>query len=184
MHAVMQQLHEDHEHVARLLRFIEDECRKSHSKESPDLDRLHQVMHYLRHYPDVFHHPREDLLFERLLERDPGCEKVINELQKEHEELARSGEQLRERLYQKCHGRRLKWPSLRQELLAYAELLGSHMEIEERQVFPLAKLLLADNDWEQIEARIRQREDPLIGNRVASPYANLINKIERGSNSP
>ena len=177
MHKVMQQLHDDHRNVERLLDFIRDQASKERTE--ADFEAMHQVMHYLTHYPDVFHHPREDLVFARLLERDPSCYMAVEKLKQEHERLAVDGAQLRQRLYDKLRGRRLQWPTLSRQLHDYAGLLQQHMELEERSVFPLAKLLLADRDWDSLSRQIRQREDPLFGTVAAMPYSSLLMELER-----
>ena len=35
-----------------------------------DYQLMKDIMHYMRHYPDLFHHPREDVLFGELVRND------------------------------------------------------------------------------------------------------------------
>ncbi|MDX1443238.1 MAG: hemerythrin domain-containing protein [Gammaproteobacteria bacterium] len=181
MHSFMQQLHEEHANVARLLAFIRQQVEELPDDEQPDYEHLHQVMHYLTHYPDVFHHPREDALFALLEKKDPSCHAAVRQLKREHDTLASDGDNLRQRLNAKLQGKRLQWRTLSRELHEYAELLENHMEMEERKVFPLAKLLLTEREWDDIAAKLRKRQDPIFGESATSPYASLLNEIERGS---
>lgn len=179
MHSVMSQLHDDHHNVARILDYIRRQVALADDGGDPDYERLHEVMHYLTNYPDVFHHPREDLVFARLMKREESARLTIERLKREHVELGAQGATLRNRLQQKSTGRRLQKKRLMRELAEYADFLQEHMEIEERKVFPLAKLLLTDDDWEGVAKSIRLREDPLFGGDATRPYAALLNALER-----
>lgn len=179
MHPVMRQLHDDHDNVARLLDYINGQVEAARSGEQPDYDRLHRVMHYLTNYPDVFHHPREDLVFAQLLERDVSARLAIERLKSEHQELGDAGAHLRQRLHDKLAGKRYQQRTLLRELSEYSDLLREHMELEEHNVFPLAKLLLNDADWEAIAGRIRKREEPLFGDTAVRPYETLLTELER-----
>jgi hemerythrin-like domain-containing protein len=56
----------DHVRFARLLDLVERELAAFHDGGQPDYGLLLDIVHYLRHYPDRFHHPREDVAFTRL----------------------------------------------------------------------------------------------------------------------
>ena len=46
------------------------------------------IARYMHEYPDTVHHPTEDIIFNRLLVRDPDSKKDIDWLRKDHERLA------------------------------------------------------------------------------------------------
>ena len=60
---ILEELREDHRNLARLLDLLENECRDVPAEGEPDMDLLHDIMHYMTVYPDAIHHPREDLVY-------------------------------------------------------------------------------------------------------------------------
>ncbi len=55
---IIQQLQKDHLNVARLLDLLETQIGALHDGETPDYLLMLDVMCYMRHYPDLFHHPK------------------------------------------------------------------------------------------------------------------------------
>ena len=86
--------HGEHARFARLLDFLEKQMAAFHAGQSPDYDLMRDVVFYLQHYADRFHHPREDVAFLRLLERDPAMQLPINRLLQEHRVIGVAGAQL------------------------------------------------------------------------------------------
>jgi hemerythrin-like domain-containing protein len=41
-------------------------------------------MFYMTHYPDVLHHPKEDLAFERIKQRAADSGRIVDELTEQH----------------------------------------------------------------------------------------------------
>ena len=64
--------HADHVVFARLLDLFESQVEAFHAGERPNYELMTEIVDYLRQYGDRFHHPREEVAFERLVERDPG----------------------------------------------------------------------------------------------------------------
>lgn len=68
--ALLERLHGDHRRFAKLLDFLDGEIEKLRAGGDADLERLHDALVYFEDYPSsLVHHPREDLLTERLAER-------------------------------------------------------------------------------------------------------------------
>ena len=55
--------HADHRNFARLLDLVEQQVDGFHADKSPDYELMRLIVYYLRHYPDRFHHPREDVYY-------------------------------------------------------------------------------------------------------------------------
>ena len=60
MFEVMRQLHEDHERVARLLDLMDEQISAIQAAARADFELMLNAMHYILHYADEFHHPREE----------------------------------------------------------------------------------------------------------------------------
>ena len=89
MHEALAHLQIDHRNMRQLLRVLEEELQAHASRGSADFDLMKQILAYTLHYPNLIHHPREEALFRRLLERDPASKAMVGDLTREHEDLAR-----------------------------------------------------------------------------------------------
>jgi hemerythrin-like domain-containing protein len=65
-------LHAEHANFDMLLELLEGQLDLFHDGKSPDYALMLDIMFYMTHYPDAFHHPREDLAFARIGEREPS----------------------------------------------------------------------------------------------------------------
>jgi hemerythrin-like domain-containing protein len=153
-----------------------------------------EIMHYITNYTDLYHHPREDLIFKRLLgvNQDPVLASRINELLEQHVELAVARDRFLGTLSDCLDSTLPQWVvrllggAERNEgemraLDGYAEqyltLLRSHMRTEEMDVFPAAVEALGAEDWAAVEAEWGTEEDPLLGHSVQRQYDDLKRAI-------
>src|SRR5215468_7744826 len=86
--------HTEHVNFAALLDLLEVQLDRFHRGEAPDYELMLDVMFYMTHYPDVLHHPKEDLAFERIAERDAAARQTVDTLSGEHSLLKRDGDAL------------------------------------------------------------------------------------------
>ncbi len=180
MSEVIKRLNAEHRNIAKLLDLLEAELAIFHTGEQPDFELMLDVMDYLTHYPDTFHHPKEDLVFGRLRQLDGSSHHIVEKLLKEHESLAREGIEFRNALRGMVNDEALMLRDTLEHLgTHYAEALRSHLYTEEVQVFPLALEVLKPSDWKEIDERINQRDDPLFGAAVAVEFQDLFKEILR-----
>ena len=59
----------------------------------------------------------------------------------------------------------------------YIEFSRSHMNIEEREIFPRARELLTDDDWTQIDTGFNYQGDPLFGDVIQKQYQHIYDSI-------
>jgi len=174
----MTELHRDHIHIAKLMDILEKEFQKIENIHNPDYVLMLDVMHYMTHYPDMFHHPKEDLVFAKILERDVSQRDAIEKLEEEHKLLYKKGLELREML-ETASSELAMVPRdvVIERGREYVQLLRSHMSLEEGQVFPLAGDLITDEDSDEIEKHLESPGDPLFGEAVADAYEVLYKYI-------
>jgi hemerythrin-like domain-containing protein len=60
---------DEHARFARLLDFLDVQMMAFHEGGHPNYELMRDVIYYLQHYADRYHHPREDVAFALLLER-------------------------------------------------------------------------------------------------------------------
>ncbi len=177
MTAILDQLHQDHVNVAHLLDFLEDELSTPDEGRMLRIQLMRDVMHYMTRYPDLFHHPKEDVVFRQLLLRDTAATPLIEHLMLEHQVLAEKGDRLLATLDAAVAGSIFPRSVLQTLIEDYVVSLRNHMDKEENQIFPLALALLTDNDWEKIAASVASQSDPLFGKVVEDGFASLKREI-------
>jgi len=176
MHKIMQILHEDHVNVARLLDVMDNVLERARHGDLSDLDVMHNSMRYMTTYPDIYHHPTEDVVFERLASRAPETRSVIERLSGEHKIIGKSGSVFLETLELS-----MERPEESEKLLtlgpAYCDRLRQHMDTEEGKVFPMIQVVLSSHDWESLERTIASAGDPLFGPQVQKSYQDLARAL-------
>src|SRR5260370_24684371 len=77
-------LREEHRNIEKLLLVLERELLVFNRGERPDYHVVRSVIEYFQDYPDRCHHPKEDMVFEKLKARDPIAAASVGDLEAEH----------------------------------------------------------------------------------------------------
>lgn len=142
-----------------------------------NLRLITDIVEYITNYPDLYHHPREDLIFELLRHKDKEMVPVIDHLLGEHKLLTETAIDLAERLGH-LHAQEKEQIRILAELLRkYINLTRSHMDIEEGKLFPRAKQVLTEEDWAEIEKGFVYTDDPLFGKIILKQYQHIYDSI-------
>jgi hemerythrin-like domain-containing protein len=144
--------HADHSNFARLLDLLELQVDAFHAGNRPDYELMRLIVHYLRHYPDRFHHPREDVAFDRLVQRDPQLQSEVAWCVQEHAEIASTGEKLVSCLNQVIAGAATERAALQAVTATYLALYRHHLATEEHTIIQRAVELLTPDDWSAVSA--------------------------------
>ena len=94
MPRVITVLQKDHQNVMVLLQLLDPLASKLAPGTPADFVPILDIMHYTTRYSDLFHHPMEELVFKKLIERDDSAEPLVATLTLEHKVLGEKGEQL------------------------------------------------------------------------------------------
>src|SRR5581483_4623467 len=171
---------EDHRNFTRLLDFLEAQIELIHKVEATNFELMVDVLHYLTQYSDLFHHPKEDLIFAKLKQRDARTGAVIDDLAREHVTLRRQGEKLLGNVEGIVNGDVvLTRDAVEADGRDYIEMLRRHMQREEAELFVAAATILSDRDWAAINAGLPDPDDPLFGSAVKSHYRALHRQLAR-----
>ena len=84
MTEILDILREEHHNIEKLLLVLERELRVFNRAERPDYHVVQSVIEYFQDYPDCCHHPKEDMIFEKLKARDPAAAASVGDLEAEH----------------------------------------------------------------------------------------------------
>jgi hemerythrin-like domain-containing protein len=174
---VIQTLQRDHNHMARLLMVLEKELDTAVGLGLPDFQRMQLVMKYMTHYPDEVHHPREDALFARLLDKVPAVGAAVSTLCAEHRVLAVKGQAFCAVLNTAATEHVIPREMFELPGREYIVTLHRHMRFEETEVFPVARDHLGSADWSAIKLGAGEQRDPIFGDSVESEFRDLYADI-------
>src|SRR5439155_13693175 len=82
-------LRQEHRNIESLLGVLEQELSVFDRGERPDYEVVLAVIDYFKDHPDSCHHPKEDMIVEKLKARDPGAAATVGDLEAQHQEGAR-----------------------------------------------------------------------------------------------
>ena len=171
--------HDEHVNFARLLDFLEGQLDIFHDGSTPHYELMLDVMFYMTHYPDAVHHPKEDLAFARMKEREPQLASIVDELDRQHVDLHAMGRRLVEQLTDIVNGSIASRQSVEMLARDYISTFRLHIKFEERRVLPMAARLLRDCDWKEIDALVQDIDDPLFGTDPEPRYAAVGRHLEQ-----
>jgi hemerythrin-like domain-containing protein len=167
----------EHRNFDRLLDVMERELALFHRGEHPNYALMLDVMYYMTHYPDRYHHPAEDIVFARMGRHSADARALIGESHRQHRVVEQSGAALQEQLDAVVAGVMLPRAEVERPARLYIDYYRRHMRREEVALFPLAAATLAPADWRAIAQDIPRAADPLVGGAVGERYRLLQARI-------
>jgi hemerythrin-like domain-containing protein len=170
--------HAEHVRFSRLLDYIEQQMDAFHAGTDPDFELLRDVVYYLHHYADRYHHPRENVAFARLIARDPWLGLVIGRIVQEHRVLENAGETLLKYLDDILEDVVTPRETVEAAAATYLVYYRHHLAAEEAEILPRAARTLTPEDWKAVAAAVPVVADPLFGDDVAERYRELRRRLK------
>jgi len=181
MSKVIWKLREDHRNMARLLSLVGREINALREGEVPDYYLVESILDYLMNFPDLSHHPIEDMVYAKLKERDADAADALGNLSDEHQNLDTLIKRFSAALKNVLADETLPRDWFAGIASDYQETLLRHMQMEEVLFFPPAMRALTADDWKEIEDRMTEGKDPLFGGETDRKYKALHKEITEWS---
>jgi hemerythrin-like domain-containing protein len=179
MTRMIEVLRGEHRDIERLLNVLEDELKIFERRERPDYEVIQAIISYFQDYPDCCHHPKEDLIFDKLKARDPLAAKRIGDVEVDHrqetERLDRVARVVRNVLLDREVGRQTFGDVMR-DFIDHQRL---HIAMEEQTLFPVAKNALRFEDWREIDLKWNDRTETLFNVAMEERCQSLRDRILR-----
>src|ERR1700686_2209846 len=157
---IIERLSQEHRNIEMLLAVLERELEIFDRGDRPDYEVIRAIISYFELYPEVYHHPQEELVFAKLKIRDPAAAAKVGNLALEHQKGA---ERLR-RVAQAVDSVLADREILRQDvdiiIRDFIEHERRHIMMEDRDFFPAALKALEPQDWTEIASALAGHEDP------------------------
>ncbi|MBB5211047.1 hemerythrin domain-containing protein [Microbulbifer hydrolyticus] len=160
MHGIYRQLCDDHKHMQRLLDVFEallDELGRQ-DRDPATLSMILDALDYFSVYPDQWHHPVEDLVFGRLLDKPVDIRDVLGEITVEHKAIAAATRNMNQLFYAVANDAAVEREHLFATAREYIALQRAHMKKENEILLPLVAQHLTDTDWGEIADELMEKQ--------------------------
>ena len=164
MHPIMTKLAQDHGRLTRVLDLLQGLLDRFHDGVEPDYELMQEMVEYMDTYADIVHHPTEDIIFRRVLEKGAGQHDVFEVLMRQHAGLSLVNKRFRKSLDGILNEEVLLREDVEANGRELVATMRAHLQLEDAEAFPIAEQYLDDDDWAAIEAEVPVAEDPVFGN--------------------
>jgi hemerythrin-like domain-containing protein len=175
---LLKALYAEHRHIASVMQLFSEQLAAIEAGEPVDTHVLYEIMDYMVTWPDRFHHPREDLIYGRVAELDSGAADNVDSLQRDHDFMAKSGQEVLHNI-QLWRDGEISGEVLVNSGRAYVDHMYEHMNSEETLVFPQIDSVLGPEDWRELaqDDQLRPVADPVFGHRVQREFRNMARRL-------
>jgi len=177
MKHLIESLHEDHRNLSKLLGLLEANLLVLQSDNDPDYPLMVDIIEYIHSYPDVFHHPREDLLYQTVMERDSSVREEIEPVLQQHSKLNNCTHKLLDSLNAVLNDTLVDKTRLVDDIHEFIGLQRAHIMLEESRIFPHIERLLTSDDINWLDEQHPPATDPLFGEHVEERFRQLYKHI-------
>lgn len=177
--SAIDQLRREHANMRRVLVLVRLQLDLLTAGGSADLVLLANALYYMRKYPSVVHHPKEDMIFGKLLAAGAPVEEQVERLHRQHEEIYALEDWLIELVLELQAGAQNSRTQLVDLGWLYLGTQAQHVETEEQELFPQALKFLKRRDWQEVLKRSQKIEDPLFGAHVTERYRSVYDYLMR-----
>jgi len=179
MSVTINMLREEHRRMAKLLSLLKREVQAFSDNKPVDFELVDSILEYNLNFPDACHHPKEDVVFQWLCDRDPEAAKAVGDLTKEHEELGGLTKRFAMAVENVLRDHQLPRGWFSEIADDYMRFMRRHMQMEEVVFFPAAERVLTDDDWKSIDKQVFNDVDPLFDDATDQRYESLRQAILR-----
>jgi len=177
MKDVIKEIHGEHATMARLLNILDQQVEVFEAGGQPDYAIVEDIVLYFLTYPDQCHHPKEDLLARKLLEKVPDKAARLRGLAELHEELSQLTRKVAGIVRGVLNDQELPRDEVVRATKEFIDSQRHHMEMEEEHFLPLAEQALSQSDLAELSSDLFEGEDPLFGSKAEEHYAMLRERI-------
>jgi hemerythrin-like domain-containing protein len=170
---------EEHQNIEKLLLVLEHELDVFDHRGRPDYEIVQTIIQYFQDYPEICHHPKEEMIFEKLKAQDPAAATRFGDVEADHDVETERLRSFARAVDYILADQEIPRESVHVAVHDFIEHQRKHLEKEERLLFPAAVKALRPEDWAELDARLDDRKDPLFDANVEEKFHNLQETILR-----
>jgi hemerythrin-like domain-containing protein len=174
---IIDRLSQEHRNIEMLLAVLERELEIFDRGDRPDYEVIRAIISYFELYPEVYHHPQEDLVFAKLKIRDPAAAAKVGNLALEHQKGAERLRRVAQAVDSVLADREILRQNVDNIVRDFIEHERRHVMMEDRDFFPAALKVLEPQDWTEIASALTNHEDPLFSEAAEETFGALRARI-------
>ena len=175
---IIERLSREHRNIERLLVVLEHELDIFDRGARPDYEVIRAIINYFEVYPEVYHHPQEDLVLAKLSIRDPAAAAKVGNLAAEHQKGAERLRRVAQAVESVLADREVLRQTVDNIVREFINHERRHMRMEDRDFFPAALKALEPQDWTEIaSAMTTDHKDPLFSDAAEEGFEALRSQI-------
>jgi hemerythrin-like domain-containing protein len=179
MTRMIELLRDEHRDIEQLLNVLEDEVKVFDRRERPDYEVIQAIINYFQDYPDCCHHPKEDMIFDKLKARDPPAAKRIGDAEAEHRQETERLDRVARVVRNVLLDREIVRQTFSDVMRDFIDHQRVHMAMEERTLFPAAENALRSEDWKEIDLKWNVKTETLFNVAMEEKLQSLRDRILR-----
>jgi hemerythrin-like domain-containing protein len=176
---IIERLSQEHRNIEKLLAILERELEVFDRGDRPDYEVIRAILSYFEVYPEVYHHPQEDLVFAKLRMRDPAAAAKVGDLAREHQKGAEDLRRVTHVIDNVLADREILRQDVDTVIRDFVAHERRHMMKEDRDFFPAALQALKPQDWTEIASAVTSRKDPLFSDAAEERFDMVRAHIQR-----
>ena len=181
--AALAALNDEHRSLAAVILGLEHLVREARDRGAePQFPLLKAILHYILEFPEKLHHPKEEAyLFAKLRLRTSEFDATLDELARQHESGHEAVLAMDRALaaYEADPVGGLE--AFAAAVTHFAATEWPHMSLENKVIFPAARMHLTGEDWKEIAAAFAANGDPRFSvdndEEFRSLFARILNLV-------
>lgn len=172
-------IHKEHQDLFSVLTCLRLMAKKGKEGSDPlNLDAFRQAFHYMETFLNTYHHPKEDAyLFPLMRERCPDVGDVLDELEKQHQQLPQYVTGMQEKLDRYEANPAEERANLCDAIETCCVKEIGHMKLEESRILSAARDSLTEEDWRTVDTAFAENKDPLFSEERTASYDALFREL-------
>lgn len=179
--SIISELAKDHAQFGSLLDILDWEMKGIQSRRAPRYEIVFAILAYMRDYPELFHHPKEDAVYRYLQYRLPLVTAAIQDILIEHAKLQSLGEELQTVLQERGSEDHYWRQQIVRLMRRYIDFYREHIRLENSYFLPTAIRFLTPENLDDAARSHRGPDDLMTEGGTARTYEELRHGILRAS---
>ena len=175
----LEQLYSEHRSLIAVLGAMSALVREVRERgRRVDPKAFRAMLYYLDVFLEREHHQKEELVFfPRIRWRTQEADAILDDLAREHQSGEQAIRDLEQAFVRYEERGAAEFKPFADAVDRYVKRYFEHIRKEEREVMPLARRVLSEQDWADIEEAFARHRDPLAGVPADTNYDRLFSRI-------
>lgn len=176
---LMTELREDHRNMLIVLDLLDGLVEEMSKGRDPDMELFEEIMRYMTIYPDAVHHPKEDIVYEKLRIARPDLAESLDHVPDDHRDIAWLGARLREEAEAVNAGAAVRREKMIEDTAAYVSRQRNHIGWEEEDLFCRIDRMVEADSHDVDVSEFAHIKDPVFELEIEAGFRRLIASLSQ-----